>query len=192
MKRAAESARSAGWRMHGLLLGLLLLQVGFWYVTRVSRSVLLERAQQGTRDERLSALHVLANRGEPQAALFQGAALQRLLDDPDEVVRRFALTGPACKFEQPTRQLRGLLEGSAHPTAAWWIDWVLQMRKAGAEQVGAGVPLRRREFEWYCAARRGQDPPREAVLEDCEPEMEFLRVLSQERPRKRARAGKGG
>jgi len=172
-----SQSKLSGWRWHLILGALLVVELAVWGATSESDEDLTARAASGEVQERLDALHVLGNRGVPRRVHFTGNKIKRLLADPDPRIQRFALTATVCKFQTPRWQLRRILEGAERADAEWWIDFVIQLRKAGTESVGGGFAMRLQEFEWYCAALDGVDPPRDAVLESCAEELGLVREL---------------
>ncbi|MFT5052658.1 MAG: hypothetical protein ACI8QZ_004094 [Chlamydiales bacterium] len=143
-----------GWRLHAVLLALLVLQVGVWAVRDRSDEHLKERWVSGSTDERLDAAHVLLNRGPaPGEGMGLGFAATLLSEEPEARVRALAFCSDVCKLAQPIAQLRVVLEGLATGRPGGLIDFILQCRKVGGVAVGSSSAMRRRELAWYYRAR---------------------------------------
>ncbi|MCH2171390.1 hypothetical protein MK489_11450 [Myxococcota bacterium] len=123
-----------------------------------SEEQLLERWQAGSTQERLDALHVLANRGEPSPELFGPSFVQGLLSHPDRRLLDVAFSTDISKFHFPEIQNEWLMHSNVD-TPNWWMSYVLHHRKVGGYQVGGDSSLTRRELDWYLEAEKGIMPP---------------------------------
>jgi len=176
-----------GWTWHLVLGAAFIVQLTGWFATRTTSAELEVLAANGGTQARLDALHVLGNRGVPAPKRFSGAEVQQLLIDPDPRMQRFAMINTVCKFRSPVWQLNHILAGAERADAAWWVDYMIQLRKVGAETVGAGFPMRVQELDWYLAALEGEDPPREEVLKSCGKELARIQAFLERKARRRAR-----
>jgi len=154
----ARRPELAGFGPHVALLALAALQVVFFGVAHRTHSELVAASREGSEHERLAALHVLANRGEPDAARFGPAFVAELLaDDARPILRRFAFTNDVCKFAFPALQLEWLLArlGGAEVLPGHLLDFVVQCRKVGGESVGAASSMGALEARWAARAAVG-------------------------------------
>lgn len=181
---------ASGWRLHLVLVLVLLLEVCIAAVCHVSDEEVTDLVHSTDPKERLTGWRLLANRGEADEEVFSATAVATLLNDPEPRLRRFALTVDVCKFRFPLLQLDQILGGATEPDAEWFIDYILQMRKTGGAPVGGGRPLSRLELEWYLDALEGISPPPEEALECLAPEMAKVRVYLERRSKGPARTGK--
>ena len=70
--------RMSGWKPHLLCLAILGLELGLAFVTHRSEEDLERVWREGSVEERLDALHILANRGRPDPERFDAAFVEAL------------------------------------------------------------------------------------------------------------------
>ncbi len=172
------------WRIHLILLALFAGQALVATALHRDRDALLEAWHTGDTSERLGALHVLTNRGEPRG-IDQEFVLE-MLGDPDLRVREAAMGLDLAKFSLPAAQenylsaadfgaavRRGGTAGwgqapvNLPPTeelAHWWRAHFLHRRKVGGYIVGSTVRPRHQEIAWFLDAMEEKPPPRQALF----------------------------
>ena len=171
---------SRRWIPHLVLAALLAAE---WATARLLHRPLeaLEAvAASGEPQERLDALHVLANRaplpvldeGRPEAApgrstAFGVALAKQLYASDDERVKEYAFSTDVCRYEYPRWQEMMVEQRipTAGPSAHWWRTYVIFKRKVGGQIVGGSMRLRMKELRWFLAALDGQGLEREEALE---------------------------
>jgi len=157
------AARS--WVPHLICLALLAVECGVWGLGHRGEAELQAAARDGSPRERIAALHVLTNRGEPAPGRFDAAFAQALVDDPDELLREYAFTTDVCKHADPRPQYRYLKQLREQPSdPRFWRGFVLHRRKIGVVTGGSSARLKLRELDWYFAALRGERLPGDEVL----------------------------
>jgi len=151
-----------GWKPHLLCLAVLGLELGLALLTHRSSEDLERAWREGSVEERLDALHILANRDHPDPKRFDAAFLEALYHEKDDRLKEAAFTIDLCKFRVPDSQ-REYLKGSLPDASHWWRVFVIHARKVGGYSVGGGTALSRVELAWYLDALRDFPPPMDAV-----------------------------
>ena len=151
------------WLPHLVCCALLALEIGVFVVASDSDAEVERALAEGTVEERLAALHIATNRGEPDAARFGEAFVRSLLAEPDERLEEAAFTLDVCKFEIPELQTR-ILQKPWEATPLWWRSYVIHRRKVGGYRVGGGSGLTHQELLWYLDALRERSLPVEEIV----------------------------
>ena len=151
-----------GWKPHVVCLVILGLELGLAFVVHRSQDDLERAWREGSVQERLDALHVLANRDRPDSGRFDAAFLESLFREEDDRLKEAAFTIDVCKFYVPDRQSAYLkVGGPDYPH--WWRSYVIHRRKVGGYTVGGGGGLTRVELGWYLDALHDLSPPMDEV-----------------------------
>ena len=100
---SAERTPRGGFRLHLLLLLVLLVEVALAFARHRSDEELERLWERGDPRERLAALHVLTNRGEPHPSRFGQDFVRRLLAEEPPIFEA-AFANEICKFEPPAIQ----------------------------------------------------------------------------------------
>lgn len=152
-----------GWWLHLACMVFLALEVAGAAWMHQSKEELESAWQRGSTQERLDALHVLTNRGRPDAQRFGSDFVAALLQEEDDRLKEAAFTIDLCKFELPELQRKYLgANGPDYPH--WWRAYVFHHRKVGGYPVGGGGGLTRQELAWYLEALRDQVPPMDDII----------------------------
>ena len=154
--------RTRPWHLHAFCALVIAAELVFAWGRHQSDAELRVQAGAGSTQERLDALHILTNRGEPDPSMFSPESVAALLRDPDDRIREFAFTNDVCKFHVPDLQNAYLRATTDYPH--WWRATLLHRRKVGGPVVGGGVTLSRVELAWYDEALRDLTPPMDAVM----------------------------
>jgi len=173
------------WRLHGLLLGLMLLQIGIWALRHRSIQEYTESGLDAAPLERLDGAHVMLNRGAtPGESLGPDYVASLLNEEPDAWVRTLAFSSDVCKLTAPDQQLAAVVDGIERGLPAALIDFILQCRKVGGVSVGSSSAMRRCELDWYFEARSiSAWPPGRAdeIRTDLAPWLDAIRAYLRER-----------
>jgi hypothetical protein len=153
------------WGAHLGLLALMGAQCLVAVAVHQDAEELARAAAEGTGRERVAAMHVLANRGEPDPALYTDQRVKELMGDPDPLVVDFLYTVDICRFSRPRTapvwQNRIVNKMERMPRdpgelADLWRRFVIYRRKVGDIRLGSLRRLEQQELEWFCDARAGR------------------------------------
>ncbi len=156
------------WLPVAALLGVLLLECAAGLLALDSDSDIEGWLSSDDPEQRVRALHLFANRGEPERAFFGGSFKQELfLQNEDLRLRLFPFTNEVCKFEEPIPSLQNFwVDGPKFRdpnSPVWWMSYVIYKRKVGGAQVGSSLRLRLVELEWWFEAQRAERMPGAAI-----------------------------
>ena len=157
---------TGSWGAHILCLGVLAAQVGLWAVGHRSTHRLEAAAESGSVEQRMAALQILLERGEPDPERYGASLAAELLADPDPLLRELAFTTAVTKYSGPEPQYRDLneLRERGQVDAAFWRAFVVLRRKIGVVVGGSSGRLKRVELEWWLDALEDRAPPPEELL----------------------------
>jgi len=141
---ARAPARGSGTALHRICALLLCLELGAWAWLHRSDAELRWQVARGSAGERIDALHVLANRGTPDPALFGDALVRSLLANPDDRLKELAFAHEIGKFGDSGLQAQHVYRYAGSDTAHWWRAYVLHSAK-----VGGGPRLDRQALRWW-------------------------------------------
>lgn len=144
-----RARRKGSWIPHGVLLAILISEGAAWGLAHRSAAELEPSAAAA--DERIEALHVLTNRGEPDRDRFAETFVQALLAEEDPLLCEYAFTSDVCNLSA-TLQYQYLKERLEAVDAHWWRSFVIYRRKLGAGVGGSSARITPRELGWYLDA----------------------------------------
>ena len=159
------SADLRRWIPHLVCLVVVLVECAAWAVLHRSEAELEAAAASGDARARVTALHILTNRGEPAPERFDAAFATSLLGAEDELLQDYAFTTDVTKHANPRAQyleLKSLIEQPADP--AFWRRFILHRRKIGVVTGGSSARLKLQELDWYLEALAGRPLPADEVL----------------------------
>jgi len=123
------------WRLHIALAVLMLAQVATWAALHKTDDVVARNWAGGTSDERVEALFLQANRGEPNPKLFDREFVGSILEhETDDRIREFVFANDLCKFDtEATRGeyiYRGFGPGGSRNHHL--LCWLIHYRRVGS------------------------------------------------------------
>jgi hypothetical protein len=161
------SAVRGSWRAHAVCAGILALEGLAALAGHRGTQSLEESARSGPAAQRIDALHVLLERGEPDPSRYGELLAADLLADGDPLAREFAFTTAVCKNTGPGKQYRYLRDRqeAGEITPHFWRTFVLLRRKIGVVVGGSSGRLRLRELDWWLDAVAERPLPAQEVLD---------------------------
>jgi len=170
------------WLVHIVLAGIMAAQFGLWLAQHRSDEEINAAWAGGTTDERIEALFIQANRGEPNPALFDESFVEAmLLNETDERLKEFVFTNDIAKFAPPpTLQGDYIFRGLGGGLPAHRLrSWLILFRRVGS------LRLHRVEVGWFLDAMAGRPLSKEDVSAHMEQRMSEItkrRELKEESP----------
>ncbi len=153
------------WRAHVVLLGIVVLQLVGWAASHQDEEARREAYATGDTQERVWALHVLANRGEIDSEDFSVQWMRELLKEEDLLVREMAFTYDLARIRPPGVQQAYFGDHQGLDRSHFVRSYLIQQRKVGGQRVGAGLKLKRQELEWLLESMAGREVPNEYLFE---------------------------
>ena len=159
---ALSRGNTKRWLPVALCVALIVLELGVWAGLHRSDEEIERAWRVGPPKERVAALNILANRGEPSPRRFDEDFVHSLLREPDLLLREAAFTSQVCKFHEPVLQKTYLVSARVDP-AHWWRSYLIHRRKTGGQALAGGAGLSHRELAWYFQALHDRPPPLDEI-----------------------------